>query len=1024
MRRLCAIVALSMSTASFAAPAMAAPPGAMQGAERGLVRGVIFDPVGRPVAGARVRANGVEVHTSVDGGFVVELPPGRWDFEVEAPGFVGGRIEGVEVGAKGSVEVVATLWERGRIRTDIEGAGLPKAAAEAPQEAGPPGRVMGTLRVLDKGRPVKGARVFVRGSRVEGRSGADGRFELELPEGTYDLSIVHPEYTAHTEAGVEVAPESEVRLEVELAPASFEVEPFVIYLPELDGSTAALLEERQKSSTMNEVLGAEQFSKSGDSSAASALKRVTGLTIVGGKFVYIRGLGGRYSQTLLNGSTLPSTEPDKRAVPLDMFPSALLESITIQKTYSAPMPGEFGGGVVQLKTRKFPREFKASVSLGAGYVHGVTGREVAHYQGGSLDWLGVDDGTRRLPGDIRAASQESVLQAGGVHSAQDIERYGEGMPANWGLDQIRLLPNLSVGANVGGGFRLWGRQAGVRAALTYSNQWGFNRLRQQRFNTDSAGNLTEPESREFELLGNNILLSLMVTGGIELGEESGITLTSILTRVTDNETTLYSGLSQEERASLRGSRGRWQERQLLIEQVVGRHQELGLDWSYTFSMANMSEPDRRDVQQLFDGGEFRLSNRADGQSTFFSELVDQNHDLSLNWERAWFEGATWRFGPQLVFKRREVDTRRYKYQGVQALSDEVRARPVEEIFVPSYIADDALFLNETTRGTDNYDAFQLLGAGYGTLDWEVTSAFTLELGARAEYSHQYVRTFNPNSEFAPPIEATLPHLDVFPSVNATYKLSDTMQLRAAAGRTASRPNFRELSPAQFSPPGGGIQTEGNPELEPATITHADARWEWYPGSGESVSVGGFFKHFANPIEPTYLPGATTRQTFINVDDGLNVGVEVEARRSLKGWSPWLRDVWVSANAAWVYSRVEITDPMTILTSKERPLVGQSPYVLNAQLEYDNQDAGLGATLLFNYVGPRIDTLGSENLPDTYEAPRPQLDLVIRKKWGKLTLGLSAKNLLDQPLRLTQGTRVFQEFDAQGRAFSGSLGWAW
>jgi outer membrane receptor protein involved in Fe transport len=996
-----------------------------------LVRGVVFGPDGAPVAGALVTVGDQSARTNADGGFALSVPVGEHDARCDAPGFVGGALGRVVSREGASAELVVTLSRTSAPSVDLEGGQATATQAdpspvEDPEAA--PGRITGVVRALDSGRPIEGARVFVRGAPIEAATGADGAFALELPPGTYDLSFIHPDHSSQTEAGVEVASAADVALAVALAPAALALQDFVVTAPRIEGATASLLEERQEASTMNEVLGAEQFSKSGDSSAASALKRVTGLTVVGGRFVYIRGLGGRYSSTLLNGATLPSTEPDKRAVPLDLFPSALLESITIQKTYSPDMPGDFGGGVVQLATRSYPTEFEAMVSGSAGYLTGTTFTRAPMYQLGLLDPLGIDDGGRRLPDPIRQASEDAIILEGDVYSAGDVERLGEELPNAWGIDEQTLLPNVGLGASVGDGLELFGATGGWRAALTYSHAMQTTPFDRAIYNEQLV---SRGDDRALTNTSRGVILSGMLTGGLDFGEDHRLRLTTMLNRVTDDDTTLYTGFSDEELTNIAGSRGRWQERQIFIQQVAGEHDlaALGLTWRYVFSQARMDEPYRRDVQYLGPPEEARLSRLADGNTTLFSDLVDNNHDAAADVTRPMSllseDDLTLKAGAQAVVKSREVDTKRYKYNDVQNLPDEVARRDAVEVFVPEYIGDPLVFA-EITRGTDNYTGLQVVGGAYAMADWTPTEALTVSGGLRLEYSYQQVTTFNPYNRFVPPEVAELGDLDPLPALNATYALTEGMQVRAALARTVTRPNFRELSPAQFNVAGGGIQYEGNIDLERAPITHADARWEWYPSRGESVSVGAFYKHFERPIELTFLPGATTRATWKNLqDDATNLGAEVEFRKNLSMFGEGWRDFYVSANAALVSSTVVITDPASTLTSRERPMLGQSPYVFNAQVGYDGVEDGLSVTALYNVFGPRIVALGDLGLPDVYEQSVHSVDVVASYKLGDWSLSAKAKNLVDQDRLFTQSkdgeTVVFERYSGVGRGFSLGLG---
>lgn len=1037
-RGLAALLALSLcaSEASAQAPQTVTD---FLDEELALFNGVVFGDDGAPIADARVEIGGVTLTTNRDGGFRAKLRPGTYTVDVEAPGGARQIVTNIELRPGRSAELVITVFRDGRPPlADLEGGQASasgagdKDAGPRPEDLGPPGEVSGRVTVLDEDAPIEGARVFVRGAPVEATTDAEGRFVLALPPGTYELSLIHPEFNTQSVPNVEVRSEEQTAVAVEMSPAAVALADFTVYIPRIEGSTASLLEERREAATMNEVIGAEQFSKSGDSSAAGALKRVTGLTVVGGKYVYVRGLGDRYSSTLLNGSTLPSPEPDKRVVPLDLFPTALLESVTIQKTYSPNMPGEFGGGVVSLKTRGVPDSFQASLSTGVGVIGGATFSEVTFFEGGKLDWLGVDDGTRALPEEVREAGATGKIRKGNVltgegYTSEELEELGEAMPATWGEETRRAMPNLGLSGTIGDRFSLFGRDAGVRAAFTFSNSWDVDNEYRAFVRSDSAtGELGVRDEFDFVEANNNIVFGAILTGVMELDEDNEIKLTSMVNRVTDNTSRIYEGFNRDAGTQIRVARGRWLERMLLFEQLVGTHrfgEGFGVQWRYVYSRAGMKEPDRRETRYDKEGEEFLMSTLPENNSRLYSELRDNNHDVAFDLERAFTLGSEregkWATGAQFVYKDREVDTRRYKYKDVR-LDGDLRVLTPEELFAPEYIGEQLQF-DEITRPTDNYVARQVLAAAYAMVALPLGERLTMSGGARLERSDQNVQTFELFAADQDAIEASLVKTDLLPALNATWELTEKMQVRAAASRTVTRPDFRELSPAGFNDVIGGNQVRGNPELERGTITHADARWEFYPDVGESISASLFYKFFDSPIEEIIIPGAVDTLTYENAESAHDLGLEVEARKNLDFVSEALRDFYVSGNVALIYSRVTLPDIDLELTSTQRPLQGQSPYVVNAQFGYDDLERGLSATLLYNVFGPRIASIGTQGIPDTYERPFHQLDLTMSYKLGAgFRLGAKAKNLLNLPASYRIGdVETFRE--VRGRSFSVSVG---
>jgi hypothetical protein len=411
-------------------------------AETGALHGIVFGPEGSgPLEAVRVRVDGSRrAETNRHGGFVVELATGTHYVELESSDGERVTVDGVPIRFGETTELIVELRREAPAQTDLEVPDRVEDAERRGSDSGPerdadtePGTVRGNVRSKEDGAPVEGARVLVRGVDRGAETGTDGGFELQLPPGDHDLSVVHPEFSALSRTGVRVDSRKTTELSLELRPAAVRLSVHKVTIPEIEGGQVQLLEQKQSSSAASDVIGAEEFSKSGDSTAAGALKRVTGLTVVGGKYVYVRGMGSRYSSSLLNGSTLPSPEPNKRVVPLDMFPTSVLEKVTVQKTYTPDMPGNFGGGTVRMETREYPEEFEFGLDLSVGATTDTTFRQGLGYDGGSLDWLGVDDGTRALPSELREATEGKALSkkdrfGRGNFTAEELETLGRQRP--------------------------------------------------------------------------------------------------------------------------------------------------------------------------------------------------------------------------------------------------------------------------------------------------------------------------------------------------------------------------------------------------------------------------------------------------------------------------------------------------------------------------------------------------------------------------------------------------------------------
>jgi outer membrane receptor protein involved in Fe transport len=907
----------------------------------------------------------------------------------------------------------------------------------------------GKVLSADKGKPVKGARIFARGTAAEAKTGADGSFAIQLPAGTHELTLIHPSFDTTTHPGVVVGPETAAQVvAIKMAPAAVYLDDYTVLAPKIVGSTVSLLEERRKAQVVSDVIGAEQMSKSGDSDAAAALARVTGVTLVGGRYIYVRGMGQRYSSTVLNLSTLPSPEPDQRVIPLDLFPTALLKDITIQKSYSPEMPADFGGGVVKLGTRTFPATFEADVSASFGVNTRASFQQGLSYEGGPADFLGFGAGHRGLPGPIQDATRDRQLvekadfPGSQGFSPQELQTFGRMMPNVWTPKPRTLLPNLGLGASIGTSGKIKKTTAGVLAALTFKNDW--QRYREGHMVADYTKQDTGIQTKfryDVDQAVNEVILGGILAYGLKFGEQEqqSIEGLTMVARISNDLARTFEGPGPE-RDILRSSRLKWVERMLMVQQLRGTHEtffsdRLAFDWRYTFALATRNEPDRRDTLYIYEESReaFRIYDKPENSQRFFSDLEEFNHDVGADVKfnfKQWGGLDAWaKAGVNFVFRDRSVDTRRFKFmkKGGIDLNEPWAEQDSEFIYTPERIGPGLFQFEEITRNSDFYEAHQDIQALYLMGDVPLGLGFRLAAGARFERAYQNVKTFMPFNVTLDPEIADLEDYDVLPGVNFSYAPTEQWVFRLGYGRTLNRPQFRELSRAEYRAFVGGAKVIGNPELEQATIDNVDLRGEWYPEPGQVIALSGFFKYFHQPIEWVRLASADPTRAPANANFAYNFGAELEARKDLDFIWEKLEDVFVAFNAAVIFSQVNINEnppglPSAVeglLTSKERPLQGQSPWVFNVQTGYDNADIGTTVTLLYNVYGPRIVGVGTFGVPDTYEQPFHQLDLVYKQKlpWWGLSLTFKAKNLIDHLRRFN----IDNQFDVltlyKGREFS-------
>lgn len=995
----------------------------VEAAELGTVVGLVFDANGQPVAGLPVRLGASSTVTDAEGGFSIEVQPGEFEAELG----VDVRLPGVVVRSGSTTELLVTLSE-----PPVVGLELPSGSqARVGERTGPPGVLAG--RVIDPARkaPLAGARIFVRGATATAVSDEDGRFTLTLPEGPWDLSVLRPGYGTRGLSATVVANETSP-LQVELEKTGMELPELTVSAPRIVGGTSSALDERREASTVSDVLGAEQMSKAGDSDAGSALKRVTGLTVVGGKYVYVRGLGDRYSSTLLNGSSLPSPEPEKRVVPLDLFPTSLIESVVIQKTPSPDRPGEWGGGIVEVKTRTVPEKPVFNIGLSGTWVAGTTLGTAELAPAGPTDWLGFGQEFRALPASVAAASAEAPIQPGGIfseggYSAEELEALGEAMPNRWGLSARDVPPDYGATLNAGGRLRFGKLSLGGLVGMVYGNGWDIEEGTRSNYANAGEGELVLSRQTAFVESQNKVRLGGALALGADWDDDYSLTSTTLLNRGSTASGITYTADDPTGTGDTRAHRSAWVEQQLLFEQLAARA-DFGavlVEARYSIAFATRDEPDRREwTYNETESGGYVLSQRGGWSDIQFLSLDDQTQDGALDVTIPIPKLGTdtrLKLGGQRASRTRSAGTRRfgYSFKGTDGLD---LSQPIESLMVPENIGeeneDDAGYLQfeENTINSDDYSAGQEIYAAYAMADAGLLPRLRALGGVRLERSEQTVSTFQQFDTEKEPVVADLGSTDWLPAATLTFavgpaKTPDTMLVRAAYGRTLSRPEFRELTEVQYYDYRSGRTLYGNPELRRATIDHADVRWEWYPREGESVSAGVFFKYFDHPIESVVAVSAVSGSvgTFANATSATNYGLEVDARQRLDIVHEALSDVYLSGNVAAIVSAVDLSDTEGNQTSTERPLQGQSPWVVNLTASYENPDLRTNVSLLYNVFGPRIVDVGTSGIPDTYEMPVHQLDLVYTQGLGKnFSTRLKATNLLDWPVTQMVGDKVSEE----------------
>lgn len=898
-----------------------------------------------------------------------------------------------------------------------------------------------TLQVLsaETQKPVKDVQVFLSGLKEKLRTDEQGRITATVPAGSYSVSLLHSAYSSQTLDDVKIESAQSADLSFKLTPAGVELAEYVVLEPHLAGSIASVIEEQRASSAVATILGAEQFSRSGDGDAASALRRASGLTLVGGQFIFIRGLGERFSTTLVNGAAVPSPDATRRVVPLDLFPTNILESVIVQKTYSADRPAEFAGGTVELRTRGIPDAFFFNLNLQTGINDNTTFRDGLTYKGGGTDFTSYDDGARALPDSIADATKNggtiqpaSVFNPNGFTPTQ-IEKLGEDLSGVWDVNRKKRGPDTGLQASMGDSFSLGDFRLGYIAAAGWKQEFRKQNEVNREFVAADTGDGSLRKIQDFDM--QRSLREVQLTGyaGTELQYKDNhrIFAKTMFLRQAFDEARISQGFTDAETSDIRRTRLKFFSNQLLMNQVGGEHQfdwlkDLSINWLYTNATANRDEPKTRDYRFDSDNqGNYFFAQRADNNQIMYANLVDKDQswrvDGKLPLQPSINHKITLSSGFITQSKTRDSGIQRFNYfpVGPDGFNPAVFAQSsLESILRPQHIGANGFQLRDITRPTDKYSASQNLFSYYGKMDWMFYDRVNISGGLRWEDNDQKVDTFTLNNK---PTTARLNRIDMLPSTVATFFLTDKQQLRAGFSQTLSRPDFRELSSAPFTDINTNQETVGNPNLKQTAITNWDLRWEYYLSPTENILAGFFWKDLTKPIELVAVPGSAGLNTYQNTDKAKIYGFELELLKKLDFVHPVLQNFYIGGNYTWSASNVQLNaQNLMAQTTNDRPLQGHSAQIFNFQIGYDNPAWKTQATLLYNISSKRIMAAGVLGAPDKYEQPVHQLDFVLSQNLYKgLSMQASMQNLLDDDIRITQGDEITRQF-RRGRFFNLSV----
>ncbi len=892
------------------------------------------------------------------------------------------------------------------------------------------GKIIGKIVDAKTGETLPGATVLIEGTTKGVSSDFDGNFSLGgLQPGKYTLIASYITYDNKKFVDVVVKANDVTDFNITLDQSSSQTLVEVVVQAEMNKeNTNTLFVMQKNNASVSDGISSESIKKTPDRSTSDVLKRVSGASIQDNKFAIIRGMSDRYNAAYLNGSPLPSSESDKRAFAFDIFPAGILDNLVIIKTATPDMPGDFAGGIILINTKNIPEKNSTSVSISGGYNALTTFKDFKTYKGGKTDFIGLDDGTRQLPGDIPSTKEfsEIKLNTEKIEQAQKINY-------DWGLQTKTALPNLNIQLTQANVFKLFKKDFGSMLALTYNNS-NSTTISDRREFEEQGDVVQKTKDLKDTIFSNVILTSVLWNLSYKLNDNNQLGLKNLYSINTDNKTVERKGIQDAsdktsplwEKSNVRF----FTQNNIYTGQLNGDHYipkgKVKLKWIAGLSDIKREIPNmRKMVYQKSSAAEddsvqyaAQILGDAIGPksagSMFFTKTQERiysiKYDISKNLEIKNTKHEI-KLGGFSQYNSREFAARLLGYtwyaKGSAIKSNlDLALLPEDQIFQSQNIGivdgpgkyDGGFKLSESTTFIDSYKASSALNAGYLMFDSRFFDKLRFIYGLRAESYFLTLKTLN--TDFSEKTKDTTV-IDFLPSINAVWSVTEKANIRAAYYRTVNRPDFRELAAFNFYDFVTDYQISGNDSLQRSTINNFDLRFEYYPKRpGQILSASVFYKDLTNAIEQIAGNGQVRSINFINVPKATNMGLELEYRVLLStifrnDSSKFLNSTTLFTNFSYIKSEVDVSKLNNV---DPRPLQGQSPIIINAGIQYIDSKYDFGVSVSYNYVGKRIIIVGNIDEPNIWENPRHVLDLQLSKTIKeKIEIKLNVRDALAQNL---------------------------
>lgn len=909
---------------------------------------------------------------------------------------------------------------------------------------GQTGTVKGKLIDKKDGEGIISVNVFIPGQGGI-TTNINGEFELkDVDKGKHTITFSSLGYKTVTKDIVVVSGQVLNLGNVEMEFESKVIEGASVKGTRITNTEQAVVFEIQNANQVVSGLSKEQISKSQDNTAAQVIQRVPGVTVVDNRFVMIRGLSERYNNVMINNVVAPSTEVDKRTFSFDLIGSGALDRMLIFKSGAAELPGDFAGGVIKLYTVEQIKNSYTTLKIGTGYRHHTTFQRYLQSNGSKTDVLGFDNGYRELPSsfpntyDFQGLPRNAVERMNAAHTLQN----------NYSLHEKMAGPDLQFGVEFG--HKLKPFKNNPKAELVAINHIGYSRsyqMMQREFNryfewVDQSIPIIPRYNFVDDVYQLDHKVNVLSNWSLVINDRNKIKFKNIFNQIGENETIIRNGEDYIQRPNnyMRNYLMGYRSRSVYTAQLEGTHVPVdnhALTWVVGASILQEDEPDLRRFRtfiqkdSLGTGSNYQMqlppSSNLFETGRYFGDLLETGLNAGFDYKVQFSEqkdGGHFNFGYYFDTRNRSFSSRyfSYLYPGFFDANEmeNLRRLPLDQVFSNSSIRTrDGFVLEEGTRPIDSYTASSLLHAGYAGMVIPI-SRFKISTGFRLEY---IVQKMNSRDDFKD-IAVHNPVLSPLPFFNVNYQVNPKAMWRGGYSWTVNRPEFREFAPFLFYDYKYDVNRVGNPDLKTSNIHNFDMRYEYYPRGGETVSAGVFYKNFINPIENrTIITSELPTFSYINADNAQNFGFEIEMRKSLHKQveNIHLSRLSFNLNYSYILSRVDLGES-AVAQERVRALQGQSPYIFNAVVGYNNDQGdnpnGYAITANYNIFGNRIFSVGDVLFPTIYELYRHSVDLTYNQKWGqKWNIKLGVQDLLNFKYRFYEDSDRNEKITADDNPIS-------